>query len=30
MTDRLELSVERAIDAPVAQVWSTMTDRIEE
>ncbi|MET0371467.1 MAG: hypothetical protein ABW039_08835 [Sphingobium sp.] len=30
MTDRLELSVERRIDAPVDHVWSVMTDRIED
>jgi uncharacterized protein YndB with AHSA1/START domain len=30
MTNKLELSVERAIDAPVERVWSIMTDRIEE
>lgn len=30
MTNERELSVERTIDAPVEQVWSTMTDRIEE
>lgn len=30
MTDNLELSVERAIDAPVDRIWAIMTDRIEE
>jgi uncharacterized protein YndB with AHSA1/START domain len=28
--EKLELSVERSIDAPVEQVWRTMTERFEE